>query len=341
VHVLPGVEVELPVVAAPMAGGPTTPALVVAAARAGALGFLAGGYLGAPGLAERIAAVRAEVEVFGVNLFAPSPQPVDPAAFRAYAARLQHDASTYGLDLAGAEPVEDDDEWPAKLELLLLEPVPVVSFTFGLPAAREVRALQSAGTVVVQTVTSVDEARAARDVGADALAVQSPEAGGHYGTFTPLSPPEPLTLPDLVAAVASAARLPVVAAGGIGTAADVSRVLQAGAGGAMVGSVLLQAPEAGTSPPYRAALAAGDRETVVTRAFTGRPGRGLRNRFVDRYDAVAPSGYPALNHLTSPLRRAATAAGDAELVNLWAGTAYREGRPEPAAATLQRLAARG
>lgn len=335
--VLPGMELDLPVVAAPMAGGPTTPALVTGAAAVGALGFLAGGYLGVADLAERIAAVRREAPVFGVNLFAPNPQPVDPAAFRSYAHALQHDAGTYGLDLSGTSPVEDDDAWREKLELLLIEPVPVVSFTFGLPEPRAVRALQAAGSVVVQTVTSVDEARAAAASGVDALALQSAEAGGHYGTWTPATPGEALALRELVPSVVAAAGLPVVAAGGVATADDVLALVRAGASGVMVGSVLLRAPEAGTSATYRAALAAGDRETVVTRAFTGRPARGLRNRFVDSYDAVAPPGYPALHHLTGPLRRAAAAAGDPELVNLWAGTGYRAGTEEPVGDVLRRL----
>src|SRR5690348_10340489 len=116
-----------------MAGGPTTPALVVAAARAGALAFLAAGYRDAGALAAQIAEVRAAGVPFGVNLFAPNPVPVDPAAFRRYAEALQPDADRYGVDLSGAEPAEDDDRWQEKLDVLLAEPVPVVSFTFGVP----------------------------------------------------------------------------------------------------------------------------------------------------------------------------------------------------------------
>ena len=101
---------------------------------------------------------------------------------------------------------------------------------------------------------------------------------------------------------------------------------------ALVGTLLLLTDESGASAPHRAALTdAPSRGTTVTRAFTGRPARGLRNGFIERYDALAPAGYPAVHHLTSPLRRAAAAAGDPELVNLWAGTGYRSARPGPAA----------
>jgi NAD(P)H-dependent flavin oxidoreductase YrpB (nitropropane dioxygenase family) len=142
-----------------------------------------------------------------------------------------------------------------------------------------------------------------------------------------------------VASVRQAVALPLVAAGGLATATDVAAVLRAGADAAMVGTVLLRAEEAGTSATHKAALAdPSRRDTVVTRAFTGRPARGLRNAFIDRYDSLAPAGYPALHHLTSPLRRAAAAAGDPERVHLWAGTGYRHATAEPTADILTRLA---
>jgi nitronate monooxygenase len=107
----------------------------------------------------------------------------------------------------------------------------------------------------------------------------------------------------------------------------------------MVGTALLRADESGTSAVHRHALTDPDRRgTVITRAFTGRPARGLRNRFIDDYEGLAPPGYPAVHHLTSPLRRAAAAAGDPEAVHLWAGTGYRSARAEPVANVLGRLA---
>ncbi|MFD3456062.1 NAD(P)H-dependent flavin oxidoreductase [Streptomyces sp. NPDC058691] len=329
----------LPVLAAPMAGGPTTPALVVAAARAGGLGFLPGGYRTAEALAEQIAEVRPTGVGFGVNLFAPNPVPVDPEAFGRYARAVAPDALAHGVDVLAAGVVEDDDQWAEKIELLLSGPVPVVSFTFGVPDAPVVAALRAAGTLVVQTVTSPAEARLAAEAGVDALAVQASAAGGHSGTLTPRHTPEPVPLPDLVAQVRHAVPLPLVAAGGVATPEAVAEALRAGAEAVMVGTALLLADEAGTSRPHRAALSDPAREgTVVTRAFTGRPARALRNGFTDRHTDAAPLGYPALHHLTSPMRKAATAADDAELINLWAGTGYREATAEPAGQILRRLA---
>ena len=329
-----------PVFAAPMAGGPTAPALVAAAMRAGSLGFLAGGYLEAAALADRIQQVRARTEVFGVNLFAPNPVPVDPEAFRRYAALIQPAAQPYGLDLDSAGPVEDDDFWADKLELLRTHPVPVVSFTFGIPDEATIAALRKAGTVTIQTVTAPAEARLAQDAGVDLLVVQAYGAGGHSGTLTPERLPARVPLTDLVRSVRDVTTLPVVAAGGIATAAEVAAVIHEGAEAVMVGTLLLLADESGASAVHRAAIADPSRgDTVLSRAFTGRPAGALPNGFIKTYESAAPTGYPALHHLTSALRKAAAAAGDPERVNLWAGTGYRNATAEPAQEILTRLAA--
>jgi nitronate monooxygenase len=329
----------MPVLAAPMAGGPTTPGLVTAAARAGSLGFLAGGYKTPDGLAGEIAAVRRDGVPFGVNLFAPNPVPIAPEAFRGYARAIDREARDYGIDLRGAAIVEDDDRWRDKIDLLLADPVPIVSFTFGLPEAAVIAALRDAGSLVIQTVTSPAEARLAADAGVDALTVQASAAGGHSGTLTPQAVPAPVPLPDLLSQVRQAVALPLIAAGGIATPAAVREALSAGADAVAVGTVLLRADEAGTSAPYRAVLAdPARRQTVVTRAFTGRPARGLRNTFTDRYSDLAPLGYPALHYLTSPIRKSSVAAGDPERINLWAGTGFREATAGPAGQILHRLA---
>lgn len=336
---LAALGVSTPVLAAPMAGGPTTPALVTAAARANSLGFLAGGYRTADALAKQIAEVRSDGVGFGVNLFAPNPVPVDPEAFRRYARTVAPEARTYGIDILGTGIVEDDDHWSDKIDLLLSDPVPVVSFTFAVPEAAVIAALRAAGSLVVQTVTSAAEAGLAAEAGVDVLAVQASAAGGHSGTLTPQHIPAPVPLTDLLGKVRQAVPLPLVAAGGVATPADVTGALHAGAAAVMVGTVLLRADEAGTSRPHRAALAdPARRRTVVTRAFTGRPARALRNSFTDRYTGLAPAGYPALHHLTSPMRKAAAAADDPERINLWAGTGYRHATAEPAGQILQWLA---
>jgi NAD(P)H-dependent flavin oxidoreductase YrpB (nitropropane dioxygenase family) len=328
-----------PVLAAPMAGGPSTPEFVMAAGRSGSLGFVAAGYKDAELLRAQIATVAAAGIPFGVNLFAPNPVPISEDAYRAYARLLQPEADAYGIDLAAIGLREDDDQWSEKIALLIEHPVPVVSFTFGIPPAEVIAALRRAGTVTVQTVTSGAEARQAADAGVDMLAVQASAAGGHSGTLTPSTVPSVIPLPTLVRQVAGAVPLPVIGAGGIATTTDVAAALRAGATAVAVGTVLLRADESGASAAHRAALAdpAFD-STVVTRAFTGRPARGLRNAFTDRYTDGAPEGYPAIHYLTSPLRRAAAAASDPQRLHLWAGTGHAAATAEPLDRILTRLA---
>jgi nitronate monooxygenase len=335
---LAGLGVTAPVLAAPMAGGATTAALVTAAARSGGMGFVAGGYKSAEELDAQLAEVRAAVPVYGVNLFAPNPLDVDPEAYRRYAEALRPLAEQYGVELP-PEPVEDDDHWEQKLDLLRRDPVPVVSFTFGIPTAGVIAALQAHGSIVVQTVTNAAEARAATDAGVDVLAVQGSAAGAHSATLTPLRFPEPVSTTELVAVIRGVSPLPVIAAGGLATPAQVAAVMQAGAQAVMVGTALLRTAESGASATHQAAIA--DRsgaETVLTRSFTGRPARGIRNAFIDKYDAIAPSGYPALHYLTSPIRKASAAAGDPGAVHLWAGTGYQHATTGPAADVLRALA---
>ena len=310
-----------------MAGGPTTPALVVAALDAGVLAFLAAGYRSAADVARDLAEVRtATTRPVGVNLFVPTLDEAVPEAIAAYAARI------------GADPADarwSDDGWDAKLELVLRERPAVVSFTFGCPPSAVVDALHERGIDVWCTVTSATEARIAANAGADALAVQGAEAGGHQGSYDDTDD-EPLPLLDLLREVRTAVELPLVGAGGIGDAARVRAVLDAGAVAAQVGTALLLCPEAGTSAPHRDALR-GDAPTALTRAFSGRRARGIVNDFMREHDPYAPRGYPQVHYLTAPLRAAAREAGDAQRINLWAGTGYRDARQEAVADAIRRL----
>ncbi|HEX2285730.1 MAG TPA: nitronate monooxygenase [Mycobacterium sp.] len=330
-------DVTVPVIVAPMAGGPSTPELAAAGTNAGGLGFVPAGYLTAEAFAERIASARRLTSgPVGANLFVPQPSAATPAAIERYAAALAPEIERYGAQLG--EPRFDDDAWAAKLDVVLDLRPEVVSFTFGLPSADECRRLRSVGITTVGTVTTVAEAQAAVERGVDALVAQGPGAGGHRGTFDPTAQPAEQPLDDLLAAVTGAVELPVVAAGGLVSADDIDRVLRAGAVAAQLGTAFLLADEAGSSPVHRAALQnPGFTETVVTRAFSGRYARGLRNRFIDEHEAEAPFGYPEIHYLTSPLRAASVRAGDPHGVNVWAGTGFREAKAAPVAEIVRTL----
>ena len=329
----------LPLAAAPMAGGPTTVGLAAAVSRAGAFAFLAGGYQTPEALTAQITELRRSTETFGVNLFAPHVARISEAEYRRYASQVQAEADRYGLDLSQLPLREDDDRWRDKLDMLLADPVPVVSVTFGLPRPAEIAALRRAGSLVLATVTTVEEAHAAAAAGADALFAQGSDAGAHSGTHDPFRQITPIGTAELTRAVVAATGLPVVAAGGVDGPRTVADLLDAGAGAVAVGTLLLRTDESGASRTYQDALAdPAFTETVITRAFTGRPARALRNRFVDEHGATAPTGYPAIHHLTRGLRQAAAAAGDVHRLHLWAGTGYRNAATGPARAVLDGLA---
>lgn len=321
-----------------MAGGPSTPRLVAAAGAAGAVGFLAAGAKTPDVVAREVAELRASGLPFGLNIFVPSPRPPDVAPLEEYRRMLRPEAQRYGIDLPPLR-LDDDDHFAAKVRVAADAAVPLVSFTFGVPEAAVVKALRQAGCAVLVTVTNVEEARRAAAVGPDALIVQAGSAGGHSATTSPAGYDGSSTAPGLVREVVAAVGLPVVAAGGTGTAADVRRVLTAGAVAVQAGTVFLLADEAGTPAVQREAMLSGRfTETVVTRAFTGRPARALRNRFTDTYSASAPVAYPAVHHLTTPIRAAAARRGDLEALNLWAGSAHAAAEPGSVARILSRLA---
>jgi nitronate monooxygenase len=308
-----------------MAGGPTTPELIAAAASAGALGFVAAGYKTASAVRAEVDAVTSATgEPFGVNVFVPGEPAADRAALERYLAAIAADAREIGAVTGLA--AWDDDDWDAKIADLIAHPVPIVSFTFGCPAAEIVSALRASGSSVWVTVTDQDEAAQAAAGGADCLCVQGSEAGAHRGTFANVVGPSLEAGPgllDLLAAVRGVTGLPLVAAGGIMNGGGVAAVLASGAVAAQCGTAFLRCPESGANPAHKAALADPRfTGTAVTRAFSGRPARGLVNRFMLDH-ADAPAAYPEINNATRPIRAAAAAAGDLDRLSLWAGQGYR------------------
>jgi nitronate monooxygenase len=324
-------RLAVPIVQAPLAGGPSTPELAAAVSGAGGLGFVAAGYKSAAAMREEIAATRALTrEPFGVNVFAARPTEAPPDELDAYAQRLRA-----ALGAEPGEPRSDDDGFEDKLAALLEDPVPLVSFTFGCPDRELVERLHTAGTEVWVTVTDADEARTAAKTGADALVVQGAEAGGHRGGFDDARPGGHGLL-SLIQLVRAAVDLPLVASGGIATGRAVAAALTAGAAAAQIGTAFMRCPEAGTSAPHREALARPG-ETAVTRAFTGRAARGIVNRFMTELGESAPPAYPAVHYMTAPIRAQARKAGDADRINLWAGETHELAREEPAGELVRRL----
>lgn len=325
------------ILVAPMGGGPSTVALVIAAAEASALGFLAAGYKTADAMRNEIKEVRDGTSgVFGVNLFVPGTPSATTEELKAYVESLAPDGEALHEDVG--EPEWDDDDWAAKIEVLLTSPPPLVSFTFGCPSPEVVRALQRAGAVVAITVTRPQEALMAAGVGADCLCVQGAEAGAHQSVFANSNAPAPsYDLLTLIRSVSEVTDLPQIGTGGIMNANSVGAVLSAGAVAVQCGTAFLRSPESGAHAAYKDALASSCfTSTAITRSFSGRPARGLINRFMLDHP-YAPAAYPEINNATRPLRAAAARAGDLERMSLWAGCGFKEATALPTAEIIRRL----
>ena len=329
-------DLTLPILGAPMAGGPSTPALAAAVSRAGGLGNLAGAYLTAERLADDIVAARG---IFGgplgVNLFVPQPCIATTEQLDGYRELMVPLAQRYGVEPGRPRP--DDDHWSAKLDVIADTAPEAVSFTFGCPEPDVFALLRGRGVLTMVTVTSRREAEHAVAAGADALVVQGPAAGGHRSVFAADRTPPDVPL-DLLLAQTAGLGVPVIAAGAISDSAAVRDVLAGGAVAAQVGTALLLSDEAGTHAVHRRALR-DERftETVVTRAFSGRYARSLANDFTARYSDAAPPGYPQVNQITGPIRAASLMADDPQATSLWAGTAWRSTRTGPTAEIVAAL----
>ncbi|MEU5252440.1 nitronate monooxygenase [Streptomyces longwoodensis] len=330
-----------PIVQAPMAGGVSVPVLAAAVSEAGGLGFLAAGYKTADGLYQEIKQLRSLTSrPFGVNLFLPQPEHAESGAVEVYAHQLAGEASWYDTELGDPDSGRDDG-YDAKLAVLLDNPVPVVSFHFGVPRRDVLDALRRAGTVTLVTATTAEEALAVERAGADAVIVQGVEAGGHQGTHRDVRETDGtgVGLLALLAQVRETVGIPLVAAGGLMRGGQIAAVLAAGASAAQLGTAFLVTPESGAPAVHKQALTNPlFVRTELTRAFSGRPARGLVNRFLREHGPYAPAAYPEVHHLTAPLRRAAAKAGDAQGMALWAGQGHRLARELPAGHLVEVLA---
>lgn len=313
------VGVQHPLVLAPMAGGPSTPALCAAVSEAGGLGSHAGAYVAPGKLREEIRAIRrATKRPFAVNLFADEGVTADDRTWRAAQEATARYRAELGLPPAGPPAAGDSlrDAFPVLLE----ERVPVFSFTFGIPPREMLDACGKAGITTMGTATTVAEARALEEAGVDLICAQGAEAGGHRGTFDRDAEPALIGTLALVPQIVDAVRAPVIAAGGIMDGRGFAAALALGASAVSLGTAFLRCPEAGTSVPYRRALReARDDGTVITRAFSGRAARGLANRFTREMAGAPLAPFPVQNALTREIRAAAVKAGDSGLLSLWAG----------------------
>jgi nitronate monooxygenase len=335
-------DLRHPIVQAPMAGGGDTPALVAAVCEAGALGSIGAAYLTPQQIADSARAVRERTQrPFGINLFAPIPRPESPADPSAAVARVAPYFGELGL-AAPAAPAWPADTFAELFPAALESGAAVFSFTLGVPPATSIEAIKARGLLLMGTATTVDEAIALERAGVDAIVAQGAEAGGHRGSFAADFESALIGTVALVPQIVDAVKVPVIASGGIMDGRGIAAVLALGAAGAQLGTAFLTCEESGVPQAYKEAiLRAREHETRITRAFSGRPARGIVNRFMAEAEgapAEAILPFPLQNALTRPLRTAAAKAGRAEYLSLWAGQGVRMARRETASGLVARLA---
>jgi len=329
-----------PIVQAPMSGF-TTPALAAAVCNAGGLGSIGCATLPSAAIREQVAAIcQSTNRPFNLNFFVYAPPVPAPETTARMRARLASYFAVFGLGPV-PEPSVPFASFDEERLALALELRPrVVSFHFGLPSAAAVRRIKEAGCVIMSSATTVAEARSLQANGADVIIAQGFEAGGHRGSFSDSPGAGMIGTMALVPQIADAVRIPVVAAGGIADGRGIAAAFALGASGVQLGTAFLGCPEAAVPPLYQAQLrAATDDMTEVTRAFTGRPARALRNRFVAEMADAEALDFPLQASLVGPLWQVPDETARAQLMPFWAGQAVALMRELPAGELVEKLAA--
>ena len=327
-----------PIIQAPMAGGSDTPSLVAAVSEAGGFGTIGAAYLTPEQITDAAKAVRAKTgRPFGVNLFAPLPSPEPPKDYSSALARVAPYYAELGLP-PPVEPVLPNAGFAEQFAAVLDSGAAAFSFAFNLVPDEVIAAAKARGMLVMGTATTVDEAVALERVGVDVVVAQGSEAGGHRGSFSQPFAAAMIGTIALVPQVADAVGVPVVASGGIMDGRGIAAALALGAGAVQMGTAFLTCAEAGTPEVYKQAiLDARAHETEITRSFSGRPARGIVNRFMREVEGPDILPFPLQNALTRPMRTAASKQGRAEFLSLWAGQGVGLARREAASDLVARL----
>jgi len=334
-NLLAKLDIAYPIFQAPMAGV-ATPKLAAAVSNAGGLGALGvASSTNEEAKAMILAAQARTTRPINVNVFCHEPPLRQPQLEERWVQFLAPLFAAVGGNL----PSRLNDYYPSfrtnngLLQVLLQTRPQVVSFHFGLPTPTQLALLKGAGIFTLATATNAEEAQRIEAAGLDGIVAQGYEAGGHRGMFNPQAADEKLSTLALVKQLSSQSRLPLIAAGGIMNGAHIKAALEAGASAVQMGTAFVACPESAAGPAYRRHLAQPQARTSLTATISGRPARGLVNRYIEytqRPEAPAIAPYPVAYDATKQLQRAAAKIGNTDFGAHWAGVNAAQARPLPA-----------
>jgi len=330
---------SVPIMLAPMAGV-SAPLLSIEVEKAGGMGACGVLFMTPNEIVDWVALCRAAgANALHLNTWTPQPAPERDAA---HEKKIRDYLAQWGPEVAASAGDQTPPDFEAQCEAMLAARPTAISSIMGLYPPAYVARLKVAGVRWFATATTVAEAIAAADAGADAIIAQGAEAGGHRGAFDARYAEQSMVgLFALLPAIVDAVDIPVIAAGGIGDARGVAASLTLGASAVMIGTAFLRCPEAELPSAWAAALAkAQPEDTIVTRAYSGRPGRSLANDYArasEQPNAPRPAPYPVQRGLTAAMRSKAAKENDAERMQAWAGQAARLAQAQPAGAVVHSL----
>lgn len=330
-------HIEYPIIQAGMAGGATTPELVANVSNAGGLGTLGAAYMKPEDIKQAVRNIRELTEKpFAVNLFCVD---IGAEPDQDMKDKVKEELVRIGKRLGiNKEDIQFNaaDYFEEQFKVLIEEKVPVISTAFGILCEDKVKAAKDKGLVITSMVTTVDEAVLAEQNGVDVIIAQGADAGGHRSTFdlTKHKNGADVGTFSLVPQVVDNVKVPVVAAGGVNDGRSLAAALALGASGVQIGTRFLSAEEAGIHQAYKHKLFnSNEDDTVITRVFSGRPARGIRNTFIEEF-TIAPLPYPYQNSATKSVRSGAQKINNGEYMSLWAGQNLRPVVKEQSAAEI-------
>jgi nitronate monooxygenase len=324
-------KIEYPIIQAPMAGGITTSKLVAEVSNAGGLGMVGAGYMTPIQIREQVNEIKQlTMEPFGINLFVPTEIAYTESEIKTANQLLQPIRNQlqlhqdHHINIPTSEHIVET--FNEQIKVVIEERVPICSFTFGVPSEEMIAKLKTNGIILIGTATTVEEAIEVEKSGMDIVVVQGSEAGGHRGNFISQSQDSLIGLMSLIPQVVDHVSIPVIAAGGIMDGRGLMAALCLGAKGVQMGTAFLTCIESGAHQIYKEAIMhAKEDQIVLTRAFSGKYARGIKNKFIsemDKHEDLLPD-FPVQNALTQPIRKASSSQQNVDYLSLWSGQSPR------------------